>query len=201
LRYVLICGLLSGVALVSWLLAGRRLVTLLDGVTLAVVDQPGVERLVYDGGVLELGGKHVDLMTPAFVRVAEVSLGAEGRVALESGGRQFPLGPGRSIPYIGTLRKVEFTRDAGDDVLFTVEQSRIAWHTPFEMNFMTGSAPSRKRNVYLRLRWIKRQGARMEMRWKTEQSYYREDGWSPPRIETVLDGLVHVNIREADKPE
>jgi len=65
-----------------------------------------------------------------------------------------------------------------------------------KMNFMTGYAPSRKRNVYLRLRWTKRSGAKLEMVWKTEQGYYQRDGWVPHRIESVTDGLIHVNIQD-----
>jgi hypothetical protein len=59
-----------------------------------------------------------------------------------------------------------------------------------------GYAASRKRNVYLRLHWTKLSGAKLEMLWKTEQGYYWRDGWLPPRIESVTNGLVHVNMRE-----
>jgi len=201
LRYALICGLLSVVALVSWLLSGRRLVSLLDRVTLVLVDRRSLEGLIYESGTLKLGGRQVDLMNPAFARVAEVSLRPSGRVILESGGRQFPLGPGHSVPYIGGLPKFEFSKDTGDEVLFTVEQSRLAWPTPFETNFMTGYAASRKRNVYLRLRWTKLSGAKLDMLWKTEQGYYRRDGWLPPRIASVTDGLIHVNILQSRKLE
>jgi len=197
LRYLLICGLLFAIALVTWLLAGKRLVSVLDRLTLVGVDHPDMKRVISEGGDLELGGKHLDLMDPAFARVAEISLSSSGRVVLESGGRRFPLGPGHSIPHIGGVPKFEFTQDPGDEVLFTVEQSRLAWPTPFETNFMTGYSPSRKRNVYLRLRWIKPSGAKLELLWKTEQSYYQRDGWLPPRIERVTDGLIHINIRDS----
>lgn len=33
------------------------------------------------------------------------------------------------------------------------------------------------------------------MLWKTEQGYYARDGWLPPRIEAVISGLVHINMR------
>lgn len=196
LRYVLIGGLLSCVALVSWLLAGRRVVTLLDRVTLVLVGHRSLDRMIYESGTLQLGDKHFDLRNPVFARVAEVSLTVSDRVVLESGGRQFPLGPGHAVPYIGGMPKFEFAKDTGDEVLLTVEQSRFAWPTPFEMNFMTGYAPSRKRNVYLRLSWAKRSGAKLEMVWKAEQGYYQRDGWLPPRIERVTDGLIHVNIQD-----
>ena len=198
MRYVLICGLVSGVALVSWLLAGRRLVTVLDRVTLLVVERPVVDRVIYESGTLELGGKRLDLMNPAFTRMAEVFLDSSGRAILESGGRQLPLGPGRAVPYIGGLTKFEFTQEAGDQVLLTVEHSRLAWPTPLEMNFMTGYAPSRRRNVYVRLRWTKLSGSKLHILWKTGQAYYGRDGWSPPRIESVTDGLIQLQIQESE---
>src|SRR5689334_18975928 len=39
----------------------RRLVTLLDRVTLVVIDHRSVDRLIYDGSTLQVGGKHLDL--------------------------------------------------------------------------------------------------------------------------------------------
>lgn len=188
-----------GVVLVCWLLLGRRLVTLLDGVTLVQVERIGVERLMYDGSILDVGGRRLDMTGPAFEKLAQVSLNASSRVVLESLGRQFPLGPGQSTPYPNGTSALQFTKDPGDDVRLTMEQSRLAWPTPFEMNFMTGYSASRKRNVYFRLLWTKVSGAKLQMVWKTEQGYYSRDGWLPPRIESVMDGLIHVSIREANR--
>jgi hypothetical protein len=197
LRYVLICGLLSGIALVSWLLAGRQLVTLLDQITLVVVDRRGVDRLIYKSGTLELGGMQLDLTSPAYARIAELSLTSSGHLVLDSGGQRFSLGLGYSISDINGVPEFECTKDEGDEVLLTIEQSRLAWPTPFEMNFMTGYSSSRKRNVYFRLRWTKVSGSQLKMLWKTEQGYYQRDGWLPSKIEGVTDGLIHVSMQEA----
>jgi hypothetical protein len=202
LRYLVICALLFSVGLVSWgiltwLLAGRRFVNLLDRVTLALVESPAAEHLVFESGNIELGGKSLTLENPAFKWAAQVSLSSSGHVVLESGGRRFPLGPGNSLPNIGGVPKFEFAKDPGDEVLFTVQQSRVAWPTPYETNFMTGYVASRRRNVYVRLRWTKLSGAKLDMLWKTDQGYYRRDGWRPPRIEGVAGGLIRVKIREA----
>src|SRR5262249_47953150 len=97
----------------------------------------------------------------------------------------------------GGLLKFEFAKDPGDEASLIVDQSRLAWPTPFETNFMTGYVPSRKRNVYFELRWTKLSGAKLTMLWKTEQGYYRRDGWMPPRIVAVAGGLVRVDIHEA----
>jgi hypothetical protein len=185
------------VGLVTWVFAGRRLVTLLDRVTLARIESPVLEHTVYDLGSLQLGGKHLDLMNPAFARAADLSLSSSGRAVLKSGGRRFTFGPGHSLPSIGGMPKFEFDKDPGDEALLIVEQSRLAWPTPFEMNFMTGYAPSRKRNVYFRLRWTKLSGAKLTMQWKTEQNYYSRDGWMPRVIEGVAGGLTRVDIHEA----
>jgi len=195
LRYVWICGALCAVALFSWLLAGRRIVTLLDGVSLAVVERLGVERMVYESGTLELGGKHLDLTDRTFARVAEIALSSTGSVVLESGGRRFALGPGHTVPHAGNVPRVEFIKGEGDEVVFTGEQSRVAWPTPFDMNFMTGYSPSRRRNVYFRLRWSKPSGAKLEMLWRTEQAYYSRDGWLPFHVESITDGLMRVSIQ------
>jgi hypothetical protein len=181
----------------TWLLAGWWLVSCLDRITLLLVDRRGIDRLVFDGGTLELDGKRLDLMNPAFARQAELSMDTAGRVVLSSGGRQFPLGPGRPSLPVGRAPRFEFTQDPGDEVILTIERSRVAWPTAFEMNFMTGYAPSRKRSVYVRLRWTKPSGARLELLWKTEQAYYRRDGWLPPREEAITDGLIHVDMRPA----
>jgi hypothetical protein len=194
LRPLLTYTLLCAVVLLGWLLAGRRLVTLLDRLTLAQVDHPRVDRLVAETSSLELAGIHVDLMNSAYARLAEISLDSGGHVVLQSRGQQFPLGPGQPAPLIRGVPRFELTPDPGDAVLLTVKHSRIAWPTPFDMNFMTGASPSKKRNTYVRLRWTKLTGAKLQMLWKTEQSYYRTDGWSPPRIEGITDGLLEIHI-------
>jgi hypothetical protein len=193
----LICALLCGVGLVSWILAGRTIVTLLDRVTLARIEFPSLEHTVYDLGNLQLAGKHLDLMNPAYATVAHVSLSSSGRAVLESGGRRFTFGLGHSLPSIGGVPKFEFDKDPGDEATLIFEQSRLAWPTPFETNFITGYVPSRKRNVYFRLRWTKLSGAKLTMEWKTEQNYYRRDGWMPPVIQAVAGGLIRVDIQEA----
>jgi len=197
LRYLLICVLLFGAGLGCWMLEGRCIVALLDRVTLVRIEFPALQHLVYDTGTLELGGKRLDLMTPAAAWAGELTLSSSGRVLLESGGRRFSFGPGHRVPSIGGLPKFEFAGDPGDEASLTVEQSRLAWPTPFETNFMTGYVASRRRNVYFRLRWTKLSGAKLNMLWKTEQGYYRRDGWMPPRIEGVAMGLTRVDIEEA----
>lgn len=191
-------GLLFAAGLASWLLAGRWIVGLLDGVTLEVVDQREVERFRYEGGILQIEGKRLDLLDPAFAAVASVSLESNGSAAvLESGGKRFRLGTASSISSEGGALSFECAKDPGDQVQFTHHRSRLPWLTPFEMNFMTGYSPSRKRNVYFRLRWRKPGGEQLEMVWETGQSYYSRDGWLPREMESVTDSLMRVAIQAA----
>jgi len=132
----------------SWVFAGKRIVTLLDGITLARIEFASLEHVVYDLGSLRLAGKSLDLMDPAFAWAANVSLDSSGRAVLESGGRRFPFGQGRVTASIDGVPTFEFGKDPGDEASLIVEQSRLAWPTPFETNFMTGYVPSKKRNVY-----------------------------------------------------
>lgn len=194
LRNVLIIGLACSLALIGWVLAGRLIVTFLDRFTRTVVDRPQVERLAYDGGTLEVGGRRLDLMSPTYDRVAEVSRTPEGTVILRSGGKGFRLGLVQSAGNARDMAHFDFAADQGDQVLLSVEHSRLAWPTPFEMNFMTGYSASRKRNVYVRLRWMKASGAKLEMLWKTEQGYYARDGWLPPTVEAIMSGLIGVDM-------
>jgi hypothetical protein len=71
---------------------------------------------------------------------------------------------------------------------------------PFETNFMTGVVPHWKRNAYCRLRWIKQNGAKLDMLWRLEQGYYREGGWTPADINHIAIGLVRTSITEGAEP-
>lgn len=197
MRNVLLYALGCLALLLTWLAAGRYLVTLLDQITLTTVERRNLEHLLYTDGVLDLAGTHVDFYNSTYTPLAELSLSPSGQVILKSGEKQFLLGPGSVLPESHGWPKFEFTKDAGDQALCTIEQSRIAWPTPFEMNFMTGHSPAYKRNAYVRLRWTKRNGAKLHILWKTEQLYYRQDGWSPRRIEAMVDGLTEINIQES----
>ena len=63
------------------------------------------------------------------------------RVILSSGGRLFVLGQcTRRMP--ARTGEFQFVPASGDDVSLIVSRSMISWPTPFEINFMTGAAPS-----------------------------------------------------------
>jgi hypothetical protein len=70
-----------------------------------------------------------------------------------------------------------------------MEQRRLAWPTPFETNLVTGYAPSRKPEHLSSAALDQLSGAKLELLRKIEESYYRRDGWLPPRIESITDGI------------
>jgi hypothetical protein len=76
-----VCGLGLG-----WLFCARFLIGLLDRVYTVRVEAPALDHFRCNNGSLELGPSHLELMTPKFVWCCVVSISAEGRVALASGG-------------------------------------------------------------------------------------------------------------------
>jgi hypothetical protein len=64
------------------------------------------------------------------------------------------------------------------EISLTKERSYLSWPNPFEMNFMTGWTPSKKRFTYYRLVAKKPSGARLEMLWRFEEYYYSRGGWA-----------------------
>lgn len=82
----------------------------------------------------------------------------------------------------------------GDKARLRIERSLLSWPTPLAMNFMTGYAPSWKRNLYYRLSWEKPDGGRLEMVWRYEQYYY--DHWASGFMTRPgTTGLIRVDIR------
>ncbi len=182
MRYLLYSVLLLSGLTIVWLLSARSLSLLLDHLHTALVETPKLDHFRFEGGVLELGPVRLYPLSPEVERLCEV-IPVGGRVELRCSGQSFPLGPG----------DVDFVPDPGDQVELTVERSALSWPTPFEFNFMTGVSPSWRRSVYYRLKWAKRNGATLEMLWRTEQAY-RAGVWSP--LEHVITiGLIRVRIR------
>src|SRR5258708_33722356 len=91
-------------------------------------------------------------------------------------GRAFELGPRTSLPDPRGVPDIHFAADPGDDLRFVLDRGGLSWPTPFEMNFMTGYAPSWRRNVYYRLVWKKASGATPRMVWGHEQPLHRNEG-------------------------
>jgi hypothetical protein len=168
-------GLILLVVVIGWLAGGRQLVLLLDRfVTIRMAALPATP-IRFESGRIEIAGRPLETGGPGDRSLdLQVRTDAEHRVVLTRGPNTITLGrPG------GAAERAAIAPDEGDDVRFTLDRSAISWPTPLEMNFMTGHAPSWKRNLYFRLLWAKRSGERLRAVWRYEQWYYPSlGGWS-----------------------
>ncbi|MBZ5608559.1 MAG: hypothetical protein LAP38_09890 [Acidobacteriia bacterium] len=200
MRLILIRSAILAVALViAWVLAGRRLALLLDRlVTVGAASLP-VSPLQYDGGGFRIGGLAMTFGGLDNLRVdLRLSTDASNRVTLETAGQSFTLGPRTSGADPSGRPEFDFASEADDRVSFTTSRSALGWPTPFEFNIMIRHSPWWRRHVYYRLAWEKRSGAKLEMFWRYEQSYYAAGGWTQPEmLWNSRTGLVRVDITPA----
>lgn len=196
MRYIFI-GLLAAVGIgVVWLFTARSVSLLVDRMHTITLEALSPDGFLFDGRELEFGPYSLSLMTLDYKYSADANISANGRASLTDLGKSFAFGPGRPLPSKTGFPKFEFTPDAGDTVRFTRERSLLFWPV-FQMNFMTGSAPSARRHVYCRLIWKKRIRAKLEMLWRAEQAYYSDGGWRPEKVEAMTSNLLSVKITEA----
>jgi len=203
MRFALILSALAMFGLAGvWLFAGRQVVLLIDRFATTEPEALPIGPMVYSPGGLAIGDyPNWTLLPdsqPADFR-AEADDG--GRLVLHSQGKDFPLGTRIGPPAINGLPDIPFTVDPGDDIRFIRMQSLISWPTFFAMNFMTGQAPSWRRNLYFRLTWRKPSGARLDMAWRYEQWFYPASGWSPAWMAPDGTGLIRLEISGDPGPE
>jgi len=177
--------------LALWLSAARTLTLWMDSLQTRQLKSEPVTEVRWDRTSLEFNGVHLDTFTTeTLLSGLAVVAGPGPRMSLEYQGKKFPCGPAGSA--------FTFSPDPGDIVTFSSEISHFSWHTPLEMNFMTGSAPSWRRHQYRRLTWTKPSHASLEILWRIGQGYFAEGGWRPEGpIAYVTAGLVSVTIHEA----
>lgn len=162
---------------IAWVFGARPLSLILDRFYTAPLSSLPVSPLAYSLDTLWIGDLSLSLspdLRPIDVRM---NCDSANRVILSSGARLFALGRcTRRMP--ARTGEFQFVPAAGDDVSLVVSRSLISWPTPFELNFMTGAAPSWKRDLYYRLRWKKPSGAQLTILWRFEQGFYHDDGWT-----------------------
>ncbi|HJT46338.1 MAG TPA: hypothetical protein VJ721_08730, partial [Chthoniobacterales bacterium] len=114
----------------------------------------------------------------------------DGQLALSYGGRVFAFG---AVPI--DTQQLRVTRAAEDTAAIVIEHSVLAWPNFFEVNFMTGNSPKWKRYIYRKLNWTRSNGAKLEMLWRYEQFFYRNDGWVEAfMVRPESTGLIRVEI-------
>ena len=198
MRWILICLLAGIVVATVYLFAARSFSLLVDRFYTVTFNLSSPDHFRYDAGVIEVGSLRLYTLTPD-VKPSTVAfeISGSGRAALVDGAKSFPLGAGRSVSTTTGLTNFVFTPDAGDTVQVAMERSLLSWPTPFATNFMTGSAPSWKRNLYCRLTWTKRSQAKLVMLWRVEQGYFGGAGWRPDSLTAITSGLVSTSITSA----
>jgi hypothetical protein len=158
-----------------WLIVGRRLTLLVDKLNTAEVAAIQVPFLYYDSAALKLGGASADSDLARLLFDLPVRFNGDSAF-IDVDGEAFELGTiTRRGDSAGEQRQI--IPASRDSVSYAVERSVLAWPV-FELNFMTGHAPSFKRHLYHRLIWRKRSGRQLEMLWRFEQWKYPALGWS-----------------------
>ncbi len=188
MRIAIFAGLAVAAGAIVWLFAARSIGLLIDQLHVKRLSETAVHELAYDGNTLAVAGFKLYTLTIKTLPSGLTITSRRGRAAFGYQGQTFPCGPAH-----GT----EVTPDQGDIVTLISERSHVSWPVPFEMNFMTGVAPTWKRHAYTRLTWRKRSGARLEIVWRIEQGLFHEGGWRPPTMEITTAGLLRVGITEA----
>jgi hypothetical protein len=185
-------------AAVAWLAAGRWLTLALDHVVTLPVAALPTEPLVYEGERIRIGDASMTLTglrsTPFPLQIA---VDAENRAVLTTAGRSIVLGLRTSVPDTRGVPDFDFAAGAGDTLALSVARSLVPWPTPLQINVMGGASPSWKRYLYYRLVWRKPDGARLEMRWRYEQSYLSTTGWTEGyMLYDAMTGLLSATISE-----
>ncbi len=131
---------------------------------------------------------------PDYRLAARLTVGPDNRLVIEVDGHTMVLGTRAGDLAGGDGTIPAYAPEPGDRVSMTLDRSLLSWPTPFEMNFMTGHAPTRRRHIYYRLIWTKANGQRLEMLWRYEQGHYSVDGWAAPSGPDTETGLVGATL-------
>jgi hypothetical protein len=195
MRKILIALLIILALSVAWLWRGRDIATLVDRFKTVETRSQQVNSASYQGngtgGVLRVAD--VDLSLDETVlggTKPNVGTTKDGQIALSFHGKVFPFGP-----VLPQDDKLAAKVSADDSARIAIEHSALAWPNYFEVNFMTGNSPKWKRYIYRRLIWNKPNGAKLEMLWRYEQFFYRNDGWVEAfMVRPETTGLIRVEI-------
>jgi hypothetical protein len=201
----------SGVAVallaILWFFTSRWCALLVDQFYTARLATLQSTALGWNGTSLQFGtgifdivvpnGDRVDFTGPEpdYKEVATVTVDAGKQLVFVKDGNSFVLGP-----RAGTLPDSDkpipaFAPGPGDTTSVVLERSLLSWPAPFEINFMTGYAPSWQRYIYYRLSWKKPSGAQLYIIWRYRQDYDSVNGWNGQ----MLKELIRIEIRPAPK--
>ena len=149
----------------------------------------------WNGAELQTGSQIVGLEGPApgYYRRATLKVDTNDQLVLTVGAQSLVLGFLAGTLTGGGGPIPAFAAESGDTTSVTLERSWLSWPT-LELNFMTGQSPSWRRNLYYRLSWKKRSGARLDMLWRFEQGFDAANGWGSPGTRDGTTGLIRVEL-------
>ncbi len=203
MRLVLIgAGVVAALALL-WLPTARLISLLVDRAFTVAAGGAPASPIGWDGvdlrfpGAAQASSLTLEGPAPAYTQVATVTVGPDDRLVLTIQGRSIVLGaPAGTMVDPGSTPPVSiptFAAEPGDVASLTLRHSWLSWPV-FELNFMTGRAPSWRRSWYDRLTWTKRSGQRLELLWRYEQGFYPGSGWGSPSETGGATGLIRAEL-------
>jgi hypothetical protein len=180
---------------ILWIFGGRQLSLYVDRFRTIETGSIPIKSLTYEGngtgGTLVVNDLRLDL-SPADSRDSPPHVGTtkDDQLALSYGGKVFAFGP--MVSGTDTLATAS---QPGDNASITIRHSCLSWPIFFDLNFVSGRAPSWKRHLYNQLAWKKPNGAKLEMLWRYEQYFYPGDGWATGMMTREgVTGLIRVDI-------
>lgn len=198
IKLVIVIVLAAAMSL-AWIMSTRQVSLFVDRYGTIESDSGVIGSVTYEGngtgGTLIVNDLRLNL-DPADPKSEKPHVGTdkEGRLALSFGGKVFPFGP---VPATteGSAEILRTTPPPEDQSSLSIRHSAISWTEPFQFNFMSGNAPSRKRHIYYHIAWKKPTGAKLDMAWRYEQHFSRENDWgSGFMIREGETGLIRVEI-------
>jgi hypothetical protein len=183
-----------------WIFRGREISSLIDRYWTVETQSAAIQSVAYEGngtgGILICNGISFSLNDLSQGLSLSVGSTKDDQLALATSGKVFPFGTLTSASD-NSGERLATVPPAGDQAFVAVRHSVLSWPTPFDMNLMTGQSPSWKRHIYQEIRWKKSSGAKLQMLWRYEQSFYPGNGWTSSLMTREgSTGLIRVNIKE-----
>jgi hypothetical protein len=198
MRKILIILLIVIAGTALWLWRGRDLSTVVDRIKTIETSSRPIAAISYEGtgsgGVLHVADVNLTLDDTVF-KGPKPNMGTtkDGLLALSFRGKVFAFGPSQDDKLAAKVPE-------DDTATVSIEHSELAWPNFFEVNFMTGNSPKWKRYIYRRLIWKKPNGAKLDMLWRYEQFFYRNDGWVEAfMVRPETTGLIRVEISDGSR--
>lgn len=203
-RSLILLAILAACAAVLaalWIFRGREISSFLDRYWTVETRSTAIQSISYEGsgagGTLVCDGVSFSLNDVRPGLSLSVGSTKDNQLALASSGKVFPFGPLKSSASEDTSEHLATAPPPGDQALVVTRHSVLNWPTPFEINLMTGHAPSWKRHTYYEILWKKSSGANLRMLWRYEQFFYPGNGWANGFMTREgSTGLVRIEIKE-----